>query len=156
MIRRTIICLLLFSLNAAAQEQEPFDSTSTQDSKLNWMEQLHEVQQLLETRAKAAVDARYIEVPEKPWRVVLRYKENVVDVDYSQSVDFPGTNDHSDWNLCFEPPVASSVGFWVGYRGTGFSYSKSLTKNAGRYYSLSSTGAKYGFNFRLRRFNTQD
>ena len=156
MIRRTIICLLLFSLNAAAQEQEPFDSTSTQDSKLNWMEQLHEVQQLLETRAKAAVDARYIEVPEKPWRVVLRYKENVVDVDYSQSVDFPGTNDHSDWNLCIEPPVASSVGFWVGYRGTGFSYSKSLTKNAGRYYSLSSTGAKYGFNFRLRRFNTQD
>lgn len=156
MIRRTIICLLLFSLNAAAQEQEPFDSTSTQDSKLNWMEQLHEVQQLLETRAKAAVDARYIEVPEKPWRVVLRYKENVVDVDYSQSVDFPGTNDHSDWNLRFEPPVASSVGFWVGYRGTGFSYSKSLTKNAGRYYSLSSTGAKYGFNFRLRRFNTQD
>lgn len=156
MIRRTIICLLLFSLNAAAQEQEPFDSTSTHDSKLNWMEQLHEVQQLLETRAKAAVDARYIEVPEKPWRVVLRYKENVVDVDYSQSVDFPGTNDHSDWNLCIEPPVASSVGFWVGYRGTGFSYSKSLTKNAGRYYSLSSTGAKYGFNFRLRRFNTQD
>ena len=156
MIRRTIICLLLFSLNAAAQEQEPFDSISTQDSKLNWMEQLHEVQQLLETRAKAAVDARYIEVPEKPWRVVLRYKENVVDVDYSQSVDFPGTNDHSDWNLCFEPPVDSSVGFWVGYRGTGFSYSKSLTKNAGRYYSLSSTGAKYGFNFRLRRFNTQD
>ena len=63
MIRRTIICLLLFSLNAAAQEQEPFDSTSTQDSKLNWMEQLHEVQQLLETRAKAAVDAHYIEVP---------------------------------------------------------------------------------------------
>jgi len=120
------------------------------------MEQLHEVQQLLETRAKAAVDARYIEVPEKPWRVVLRYKENMVDVDYSQSVDFPGTNDHSDWNLCFEPPVASSVGFWVGYRGTGFSYSKSLTKNAGRYYSFSSTGAKYGFNFRLRRFNTQD
>jgi hypothetical protein len=156
MIRRTIVCLLLFSLNAVAQGQEPNDSTSTQDSKLNWMEQLHEVQQLLETRAKAAVDARYIEVPEKPWRVVLRYKENMVDVDYSQSVDFPGTNDHSDWNLCFEPPVASSVGFWVGYRGTGFSYSKSLTKNAGRYYSFSSTGAKYGFNFRLRRFNTQD
>jgi hypothetical protein len=156
MIRRTIVCLLLFSLNAVAQGQEPNDSTSTQDRKLDWMEQLHEVQQFLETRAKAAVDARYIEVPEKPWRVVLRYKENMVDVDYSQSVDFPGTNDHSDWNLCFEPPVASSVGFWVGYRGTGFSYSKSLTKNAGRYYSLSSTGAKYGFNFRLRRFNTQD
>jgi hypothetical protein len=120
------------------------------------MERLHEAQQYLDAKAKAKVDSQYIEVPDKPWRVILRYKENVVDVDYSQSLDIPGTNDHSDWNLCFEPPVASSVGFWVGYRGTGFSYSKSLTKNAGRYYSLSSTGAKYGFNFRLRRFNTQD
>ena len=109
-----------------------------------------------DTKAKAKVDPHYIEVPDKPWRVILRYKENAVDVDYSQSVDFPAYSEHSDWNLCFEPPIASSVGFWVGYRGTGFSYSKSLTKNEGRYYSFSSTGAKYGFNFRLRRFNTQD
>jgi len=120
------------------------------------MVRLHQVQQFLDTKAKKKVDPRYIEVPDKPWRVILRYKENAVDVDYSQSVDIPVYNEHSDWNLCFEPPIASSVGFWVGYRGTGFSYSKSLTKNAGRYYSISSTGAKYGFNFRLRRFNTSD
>ena len=145
MIRKTIICCLLYSLNATAQDTKP-----------SLMERLHEAQQYLDAKAKAKVDSQYIEVPDKPWRVILRYKENVVDVDYSQSLDIPGTNDHSDWNLCFEPPVASSVGFWVGYRGTGFSYSKSLTKNAGRYYSLSSPGAKYGFNFRLRRFNTQD
>ena len=149
-----IICCLLFSLYAAAQEQ--LDSVSTQESKPNLMERLHQVQQYLDTKAKAKVDPQYIEVPDKPWRVTLRYKENVVDVDYSQSVDIPATNEHSDWNLCFEPPVASSVGFWVGYRGTGFSFGKSLTKNAGRYYSVSSTGARYGFNFRLRRFNTQD
>ena len=120
------------------------------------MGRLHQVQQYLDYKARKKVDPHYIEVPDKPWRVILRYKENIVDVDYSQSIDIPAGNEHSDWNLCFEPPVASSVGFWVGYRGTGFSYSKSLTKNAGRYYSFSSTGAKYGFNFRLRRFNTQD
>ncbi len=149
MVGRIIICCLLCSLNAAGQ-------TADSVSKPSLMERLHEAQQYLDIKAKTAVDARYIEVPDKPWRVILRYKENMVDVDYSQSIDFPGTNDHSDWKLCFEPPVASSVGFWVGYRGTGFSYSKSLTKNAGRYISFSSTGAKYGFNFRLRRFNTQD
>ena len=153
MIGRMIICCLLFSLNTAAQEQ---DSVSTQESKPNLMERLHQVQQYLDTRAKAKVDPTYIEVPDKPWRVILRYKENAVDVDYSQSVDIPAYNEHADWNLNFEPPLASSIGFWVGYRGTGFSYSKSLTKNAGRYYSISSTGAKYGFNFRLRRFNTKD
>ena len=151
-----IICCLLFSLNTAAQEKETIDSVSTQESKPNLMERLHQVQQYLDTKAKAKVDPTYIEVPDKPWRVILRYKENAVEVDYSQSLDIPAYNEHADWNLCFEPPLASSIGFWVGYRGTGFSYSKSLTKNAGRYYSISSTGAKYGFNFRLRRFNTKD
>ena len=151
-----MICCLLFSLNAAAQGPETPDSVSTQESKPDLMTRLHQVQDFLDTKAKAKVDPQYIEVPEKPWRVILRYKENVVDVDYTHSVDLPGYNEHAEWNLCFEPPVASSIGFWVGYRGTGFSYSKSLTKNAGRYYSFSTTGAKYGFNFRLRRFNTTD
>ena len=163
-----IICCLLFSLNAAAQAQVTADSVSTQEqteqreqsqanqSKTGLMLRLQQLQQYLDAKARAKVDPDYIEVPEKPWRVVLRYNENAVDVDYSHSVDLPVFNGYSDWNLCFEPPVASSVGFWVGYRGTGFSYSKSLTKNAGRYYSISSTGAKYGFNFRLRRFNTED
>ena len=156
MIGRMIICCLLFSLNVTAQGQEPLDSVSTEESKPNLMERLHQVQQYLDAKAKAKVDLHYIEVPEKPWRVMLRYKENAVDVDFTQSIDILATNEHSDWNLCFEPPIASSVGFWVGYRGTGFSFAKSLTKNAGRYYSVSSTGTKYGFNFLLRRFNTQD
>ena len=156
MIGRMIICCLLFSLNVTAQRQEPLDSVSTEESKPNLMERLHQVQQYLDAKAKAKVDLHYIEVPEKPWRVMLRYKENAVDVDFTQSIDILATNEHSDWNLCFEPPIASSVGFWVGYRGTGFSFAKALTKNAGRYYSVSSTGTKYGFNFLLRRFNTQD
>ena len=156
MIRKTFICCLLLSLHIAAYGQASSDSTTTEATKPTLMTRIHQLQEYLDTKAKAKVDPRYIEVPDKPWRVMLRYKENAVDVDYSQSLDFPATNEQSDWDLCFEPPIASSVGFWVGYRGTGFSYSKSLTKNAGRYYSLSSTGAKYGFNFRLRRFNTQD
>jgi len=162
MIGRIIICCLLCSLNATAQEEttnaavqeettnaaaqaeETTDSVSTQESKPGLMARIRQVQQYLDTKAKKKVDPNYIEVPDKPWRVILRYKENGVAVDYTHSVDIPAYNEHSDWNLCFEPPVASSIGFWVGYRGTGFSYSKSLTKNAGRYYSISSTGAKYG------------
>ena len=151
-----IICCLLFSLNAAAQEPETIDSVSTQGSKTSLMTRVHQLQEYLDTKAKKKVDPAYIEVPDKPWRVILRYKENAVDVDYSQSIEFPETNEYAEWNLCFEPPLASSIGFWVGYRGTGFSFSKSLTKNAGRYWSFSTTGAKYGFNFRLRRFKTQD
>ena len=162
MTGRVIICSLLLSLSAAAQGQTTIDSVSTQgiparsDSAHTIMSRLHQVKQYLDNKAKSSVDPSYIEVPDKPWRVILRYKENGVDVDYEHSADFPETNQRTEWKLCFEPPIASSVGFWVGYRGTGFAYSKSLTKNAGRYYSFSSTGAKYGFNFRLRRFKTED
>ena len=156
MIGKMIICCLLFSLNTAAQEQETTDSLSTQETKPTLMTRLHQLQQFLDDRAKKKVDPKYIEVPEKPWRVILRYKENAVDVDYEHSSDYPEANERFEWKLCFEPPTAASVGFWVGYRGTGFSFSKSLSKNAGRYYSFSTTGAKYGFNFRLRRFKTDD
>ena len=156
MIGKIIICCLLFSLNTAAQEQETTDSLSTQETKPTLMTRFHQLQQFLDDRAKKKVDPKYIEVPDKPWRVILRYKENAVDVDYEHSSDYPEANEHLEWKLYFEPPVAASVGFWVGYRGTGISFSKSLTKNAGRYWSFSTTGAKYGFNFRLRRFKTED
>ena len=156
MIGKMIICCLLFSLNTAAQEQETTDSLSTQETKPTLMTRLHQLQQFLDDRAKKKVDPKYIEVPDKPWRVILRYKENAVDVDYEHSSEYPEANERFEWKLCFEPPVAASVGFWVGYRGTGLSFSKSLSKNAGRYWSFSTTGAKYGFNFRLRRFKTED
>ena len=155
MIGKIIICNLLFSLNVAAQDQDSIASVSIQDStKTTFMDRIHQLQQFLDDKAKKKVDPRYIEVPEKPWRVILRYKANMVNVDYDNSIDFPATNEYSEWNLHFEPPVATSIGFWAGYRGTGLSFSLPLTKNAGRYFSISSTGAKYGFNFRLRRFNT--
>ena len=155
MIGKIIICNLLFSLNVAAQDQDSIASVSIQDStKTTFMDRIHQLQQFLDDKAKKKVDPRYIEVPDKPWRVILRYKANMVNVDYDNSIDFPATNEYSEWNLHFEPPVATSIGFWAGYRGTGLSFSLPLTKNAGRYFSISSTGAKYGFNFRLRRFNT--
>ena len=155
MIGIIIVCCLLFSLNVAAQDQDSIASVSIQDStKTTFMDRIHQLQQFLDDKAKKKVDPRYIEVPEKPWRVILRYKANMVNVDYDNSIDFPATNEYSEWNLHFEPPVATSIGFWAGYRGTGLSFSLPLTKNAGRYFSISSTGAKYGFNFRLRRFNT--
>ena len=149
MVGRIIVCSLLFSLNAVGQEA--VDSVSNVPT---FWDRVHQVQHFLDSAARAKVDPRYIEVPEKPWRVILRQKSNVVNVDYDNSYEFLRDKVYTDWKLSFNPPTASSIGFWVGYRGTGISYSKSLAKNAGRYYSFSTTGAKYGLNFRLRRFNT--
>ena len=149
------LCCLLFSLNAAAQEPETTDSLRPQETTSTFMGRIQQLQQYLDARARAKVDSNYIEVPEKPWRVILRLKETVVDVDYDNSMT-AGTDDRLDWNLCFTPPTSASVGFWAGYRGLGLSYATSLVKNAGRHFSFGATGAKYGFNFRLRRFNTDE
>ena len=150
------ICSLLLSLHAAAQEADSVGGEPPKRFAHTLTGRLHQVQQHLDSSATKKVDPHYIEVPKKPWRVILRYKQNMVDVDYTQSLYFPEYNEHSEWKLHFKPPAASSVGFWVGYRGTGLSYSWSLAKNAGRYFSFSSTGAKYGVNFRLRRFNINE
>ena len=154
-----LIALGLLTIGTWAQqltEQEAMDSVCPKDTAQTFMKRLRQVQQYLDDKAKKKVDPRYIEVPEKPWRVILRYKETAVDVDYDNHIELPEWNESSDWQLSIEPPASASIGFWAGYRGLGISYSKSIAKNAGRYFSFSATGAKYGFNFRLRRFNTSD
>ena len=89
-LQELFISLLLFSMNVAAQEQETIDSLSTQKRKMNLMDRLHQVQQYLDTKARAKVDSLYIEVPKKPWRVILRYNASIFDVDYSNSAgDLP-------------------------------------------------------------------
>ena len=99
---------LLCPMNVAGQEQDSSLGTTI-------MKHLQQVQQYLDSSAQRAVDPRYIEVPVKPWRVIARYKENVVDVDYSNTFAVPQNNASADWSLRFEPPTAASVGFWVGY-----------------------------------------
>jgi len=128
----------------------------TQESKPSLIERLHQAQQYLDDKAKAKVDPHYIEVPDKPWRVVLRYKESVFDVDYSNIAGNPSAGDGAEYEMCFEPPMAPSIGFWVGYRGTGISFAKSLRKKEGTTLSFSTTGAKYGANLRLRGFDMNE
>lgn len=145
MVGRLFICCLMFSQDAAAQESKPTVTVP-----------FHQVQQYLDSAAKRNVDAHYIEVPEKPWRVILRYKETAFDVDYSNSAGDPAAGDGVDWQLGFRPPASPSVGIWAGYRGMGVSFAKSLRKKEGITLSFSTTGAKYGFNFRLRKFEMDE
>ena len=150
------ICCLLFSLSVVAQAQEATDSVSTQESKSTLKARLHQVQQYLDAKARAQVDPHYIEVPDKPWRVILRYNASVFDVDYSNTGGDPSAGDGIDWEMCFEPPMASSIGLWAGYRGTGIGFSKSLSKKKGTTFSFSTTGAKYGASIRLRSFDIDE
>jgi hypothetical protein len=120
------------------------------------MGRLHQVQQHLDDKAREKVDPLYIEVPDKPWRVILRHNSSVFDVDYSNSAGNPSAGDGIEWEMCFEPPLASSIGVWAGYRGTGIAFSKSLHGKKGTTFSFSSTGAMYGANIRLRGFDIDE
>ena len=156
MVGRIILDCLLFSMSALAQEQDSIHSGNPQQTaKASMKEKFQQVQSHLDSTARLKVDQRYIEVPDKPWRVVLRYKETAFDAYYNNSIVSVRGNG-IDWKLSFEPPVAASVGFWVGYRGTGVSFAKSLNKKTGTYLSFSTTGAKYGFNMRLRGLETDE
>ena len=108
-------------------------------------------------------DPNYIEVPKKPWRVVVYPKINEVYV--KMNSDFDLNNITSEiwkdatqlsWSMHINPPLATYLGVWVGYRGLGIGYSFPLIRNAGRYWTVSSTGTNYGLIFSLRRFKTQD
>ena len=108
-------------------------------------------------------DSNYIEVPKNPWRVVIYPKFNEVYVKMHSDIDFnylygitPSESLAASWNMRINPPLATYLGVWVGYRGLGVGYSFPLLKNAGRYWTISSTGTRYGLIFSLRRFKTQD
>ena len=158
MTGRLIICSLLFSWNTAAQEPDSLklDSGDCISTHKTLGYRLHQLQSHLDKKARKSVDADYIEVPVKPWRIILRTKLSDIDVNFDNSIEDPTFNEKMDWRMSFSPPLSASVGFWVGYRGTGIAFSKSVTKKKGSSFTFGSTGAKYGFNLRLKGFETDE
>ena len=106
----------------------------------------------LDTKALFKYDSRYIEVPERPWRFILRGRLDEFKTDFINNNSF----DYEDatYNTCLEmnldSKVNKSVGLWVGYRGLGIGYFYKLGKKPGVNLNISATGAKIGLNFRFR------
>ena len=112
--------------------------------------------QHLDSSAINKYDARYIEVPDRPWRVILRDKmdENIVDFINSNTIRYEGTDINTRLALTFDSHINNSIGLWVGYRGLGFAYYYKPDKKPGINLALSATAAKIGFNFRFRSMQT--
>ena len=91
MLGKMIIGSLLFSLNVTAQEPETIDSVAPKKNSETLTSLFHQVQQFLDSAAMKKVDPLYIEVPKKPWRIILRYKEAGISVDYQNSLIVPET-----------------------------------------------------------------
>jgi hypothetical protein len=157
-LRYILLCLLMcIVVSVNAQQKDSWARRTTRN-----------IQQRLDSALFRRVDTTYIEVPKKPWRVILRPKINQIDTRVTSimdddmiakmgndwEMDLTGVN--VDWLLKLEQPMSTSVGVWVGYRGLGIGYSQSLTKHSGQYFTLSSTGASYGVTLSVRNFETDD
>ena len=110
----------------------------------------------LDTKAHLKYDSRYIEVPEHPWRIILRSKldENIVNFINSNTVIYDGSNLDTRFTLKFDSKINKSIGLWVGYRGLGFGYYYKPDKTPDINIAVSATAAKFGLNFRLRSRQT--
>lgn len=106
----------------------------------------------LDDKAKLKYDPLYIEVPDRPWRIILRSKLDEITTDFVNynSFDYEDETYKTLLDMQLDSKLNKSVGLWVGYRGLGIGYYYKLGKKDLYNISISATGAKFGFNFRLR------
>ena len=162
--------LMACSLTASAQEdslsisiQDDSLTTSTQEES-KWVRLWNLFRSHQDAKTHSKYDPEYIEVPNHPWRVVLRSRsqefglsmESELDDEFKKFSKFSNITDFQ-FRTHINPPVAQSLGFFVGYRGLGVSYSPiKLRKNTGYYWSFGTTGGRFGLNCRIRYFNPEE
>ena len=139
---------LLLSIPLCAQERKPWV-----------LRVLRSVADYIDSSAVRGIDQRYIQVPEKPWSVMVKYHVNDMDMRSLSSMSEEhmaerGETGDFNWETVFQPRSESSIGAWIGYRGYGLGYSYSFRRSQGRNFSIGMTGANYGLNLRTRRFRT--
>lgn len=108
--------------------------------------------QNLDNRTLNKYDPRYIEVPQHPWRLIMRTKMDRTITDFINTNTLVAGDENNDtrMSMLFDSGLNTSVGLWIGYRGLGIGYSYKLNKKEGINLTVSGTGAKFGINFRLR------
>ena len=147
-----VLSLLLCLTVGSTQAQEQKKATKT------FMER---VIHYLDSSNVEGTDPDYIALPEKKWSITLNSSTDQMDLNVSSHADQTLLNEEDgqyhrsllDIDLNIKPPVATSLGFWVGYRGWGGGYSVSLMGNNGINMSFNIATPNNGVNIRWRRFN---
>lgn len=142
--------LMTTGLTMKAQEQKPW-----------LLRALRAVKTYIDSSAVKGIDTKYLEVPEKPWAVVLKSNANDMDLRSKTWMTEGQLAVHNVkgelyFESKFKPKREVSIGAWIGYRGYGLGYSYSLQRSKGRNFSIGATGANYGFNLRIRSFSTDE
>ena len=100
------------------------------------------------------IDPRYIEVPDKPWQIILRTNVNQTIV----SMQTEGTMAGHDYSAkpYLKTTPSKHLGLWVGYRGLGMGYSMNVGGDKGRKLTFGCTGGAYGVNVHIHSFENSN
>ena len=115
-------------------------------------------QQKLDSAAVRKYNPQFIEVPQYPWRIIIRSKLDQSNIDFvsNNTLMVNGQENFITMDMGIHSRLNSTAGIWIGYRGLGIGYSYKLTKQAGFNFSISANGAKYGINFKIRSMDIED
>ena len=116
---------------------------------------------LLDSMAVKGLDRRYIDVPEKPWQVILRGNINQSMLSLNASTShaeeiLPFMDGDMTWEPRIKTNPATYLGLWAGYRGYGIGYSWNVGGDKGRILTFGATGGSYGVNLRIHWFDNDE
>lgn len=115
---------------------------------------------IIDSMAVSGVDRNYIDAPKEPWQIILKGNINQTDLKMKSTVDaesmFYGVKGSIKWEPRIKTNPSIYAGFWAGYRGYGFGYTKNVGGDKGGILTFGATGGSYGINLRIHRFETDE
>lgn len=164
-MRRRVLLIFMIAFwaidsRAVSQASDMVPQDSTFRPRLTKAERmikktLNKTMEKIDTLVSKGVNRQYIEIPKRPWQVIVRSNLNQASINLSRDLLFNNANGESNmvsFDPSFRTKVMTSIGVWAGYRGYGFGFSVTPGKK-GSYVVLSALGAKYGVQIRYRSFD---
>ncbi len=113
---------------------------------------LKKVGNWIDKSTASGIDSTYIIVPKEPWQLIWRsnLSQSTYFMEASMEEHIKGDRFFLECEPEMSTPVGLTSGFWVGYRGYGVGYQKSITHDDDFNLTLSACGSKYGLSMRLR------
>lgn len=115
---------------------------------------------LIDTMATRGIDRNYIEVPKRPWQVIVKGNVNQTVLNLKSQIDGSAMFANVVGDLVWKPTIKTSpstyAGVWAGYRGYGIGYSWNVGGDNGSIFTLGATGGSYGINLRIHNFQNSE
>lgn len=125
---------------------------TTASAQFNVLKLAKKVTEFFDSMAVKGIDPRYIEVPERPWQVVLRGNMNQSIVSMHTEGSIEGTDYSAQPYLKTRP--SRYVGLWVAYRGHGVGFTRNVGGDKGSYLTVGAMARAYGYNVRIHTFES--